>query len=510
MATFDLDHTLIEFLPKKDSTIQKKGHWTIRHAVEGVQIFGGIGSGKTSGSGRYLALKYLQAGFGGLVLTVKPTEKQDWEEYCRLTGRSADLIVLEPGGPHHFNFLEFESSAGKAGAAMTDNIVTVLKTVIRAGEEKGGGKSNDPFWDSALDMLLFNVIDLCRLAYGAVSVEHMYDIVQTIPQDKAAFEAGKAKADSAFFNALRRADDRVNTEYDAWYYGLSEEQRNEVAEAEDMRLAAEEALPDYRLMNIVFQFFSDTFVNLNDRTRSIIDFSFSGFLFRLLREPIYSLFCKNSSTVTPHDCLRGKIILLNLPVKLYHKVGRDCQILFKYIWQRAMEKRDTSNNPLPVFLWADEAQNFLHEHDAEYQATARSSMIATVYISQNLPNYFASMSGERGSNRVKSFLGTLGTKIFHANADIETNRYASELIGDRLYVEQSGGVTTGTNISRTLNESVKHDRLIRPEEFAQLLTGGPRLKYRVEGILHRQGEPVRDNDSHVKMIFTQDYIPPPL
>src|SRR6202012_4255126 len=111
-----------------------------------------------------------------------------------------------------------------------------------------------------------------------------------------------------------------------------------------------------------------------------IDFSFSGFLFHLLRDPVYSLFCSHAATFTPEDCLYGKIILINLPVKTYHKIGRDSQIMFKYIWQRAMEKRQIDAAARPVFLWADEAQHFLHEHDAEYQATARSSRIATVYI----------------------------------------------------------------------------------------------------------------------------------
>lgn len=501
MSVFDLDQPLLEFDSKEG-----RGRWTIRHAVEGVQIFGGIGSGKTSGSGRMLALKYLQAGFGGLVLTVKPTEKQDWEEYCRLAGRSEDLIVLEPSGWHRFNFLEFESGAG-GSAAMTDNIVAVLKTVIRAGEDKSGGKSDDPFWESALDMLLFNVIDLCRLAHGSVSVERMYDIVQTIPRDREAFDAGKKTTDNAFFNALRRAEKRVNDSYDVWYYELTEEKRNELDDPDDRVAAAEEVLPDYRLMNLVTQFFADTFVNLNERTRSIIDFSFSGFLFRLLREPVYSLFCKASSTVTPNDCLRGKIILLNLPVKLYHKVGRDCQILFKYIWQRAMEKRDVSCNPRPVFLWADEAQNFLHEHDAEYQATARSSMIATVYISQNLPNYFASMGGERGINRVKSFLGTLGTKIFHANADVDTNQYASALIGDHLKTDESKTIGMGQGMSMSRTESEKWERAVRPEQFVSLKSGGAHNNYKVSGYIHRQGDYLVGMVNYYRMRFDQNYIP---
>ena len=38
----------------------------------GFQIFGGTGSGKTSGSGSFIASAMLASGFGGLVLTFKP------------------------------------------------------------------------------------------------------------------------------------------------------------------------------------------------------------------------------------------------------------------------------------------------------------------------------------------------------------------------------------------------------------------------------------------------------
>jgi hypothetical protein len=36
--------------------------------LQGTVIFGSTSSGKTSGSGQLLALKFLKAGFGGLVL----------------------------------------------------------------------------------------------------------------------------------------------------------------------------------------------------------------------------------------------------------------------------------------------------------------------------------------------------------------------------------------------------------------------------------------------------------
>ena len=503
MEAFDLDRPLIEFIAKAE-----RGSWTVRNALEGVQVFGGIGSGKTSGSGRMLALKYLAAGYGGLVLTVKPDEKALWQDYCRLTGREDDLIILEPGGSHAFNFLDYESQQNDGEEALTENLVEVLKTVIRASETKDSGKGDDPFWETALDLLIFNVIDLCRLAYDRVSVQEMYDIVQTIPKGEEGLQAQLASDEvKPFQRAFEAARRKVTFEIDQWSDSLPYEERQRIEADPDFEFHLLQAVPSARLLKFLDQFFFDNFITLSDKTRSIIDFTFSGFLFRLLREPVYSLFCRYGSTLIPEDSLEGRIIIINLPVKLYHKVGRDCQILFKYIWQRAMEKRRIEDDSRPVFLWADEAQNFLHEHDADYQATARSSRIATVYISQNIPNYYAAMGGERASYRVKSFLGTLGTKIFHANADIETNKYASELFGDALFIDEGSSLTVSQQFSQTRSHSLKLERAVRPEEFVQLKTGGPQNRFQVEGYLHRQGNTVLKGLNYTKMMFNQNRLP---
>jgi hypothetical protein len=140
---------------------------------------------------------------------------------------------------------------------------------------------------------------------------------------------------------------------DDWFNGLPAQKQAALQNEVAFEVELLNELPEARLLKFLDQFFFDSFINLSEKTRSIIDFTFAGFLFRLLREPVYSLFCRDDSTVTPEDSLRGKIILINLPVKIYHKVGRDCQILFKYIWQRAMEKRSVAANAQPLFLWAD-------------------------------------------------------------------------------------------------------------------------------------------------------------
>jgi hypothetical protein len=500
MKSFDLDTPLIELV----SNTQRSA-FTIRHAVEGILVTGGIGSGKSSGSGRMIALKYLHSGFGGLVLCAKEDEKKVWQEYCRLTGREKDLLILEPGGQHHFNFLEYES-APPTGISSTDNLVQVLKTVIQAGQAQSSGKSDDAFWETALDMLAANSLDLCRLAYGKVSVQRLYDIVQSIPKnsEQAQESNGEVKAFDKAFDAARKF---VLTQIDQWQESLSEIDREQLADDAVYEAALLDALPDARLLKILDSFFNDTLINLSDKTRSIVDFSFSGFLFRLLREPLYSLFCRYPSTLTPEDCLKGRIILIHLPVKLYEKSGRSGQILFKYCWQRAMEKRDIAKNDRPIFIFADECQFFLHEHDQATQTTARSSRIATVYLTQNLPNLYAAMGGEKSDYKVKSFLGTLATKIFHANSDENTNEYSSKLIGDDYFVDETESRTLSEGFAQTRGRSLKLERVVRLEEFQRLRCGGPRNDCRVDAYLYRQGDSLMNGHNYLKMTFNQNYQP---
>lgn len=89
-------------------------HWTknepftLDEASKGVQVWGMTGSGKSSGSGKALALSYLRHGFGGLVLCAKPGEAATWLEYCRSSKRDKDIVVFSPSDKWRFNFLEFE------------------------------------------------------------------------------------------------------------------------------------------------------------------------------------------------------------------------------------------------------------------------------------------------------------------------------------------------------------------------------------------------------------------
>lgn len=65
----DLNAPLLQLSPRDA--------WRLRDACEGTVIFGGTGSGKSSGSGRAIARAFLRAGFGGLVLCAKQDEERE-------------------------------------------------------------------------------------------------------------------------------------------------------------------------------------------------------------------------------------------------------------------------------------------------------------------------------------------------------------------------------------------------------------------------------------------------
>lgn len=195
------------------------------------------------------------------------------------------------------------------------------------------------------------------------------------------------------------------------------------------------------------------------------------------------------TTVTPDATFAGKILVLNLPPKRFDKAGTYTQTIFKYCWQRAVERRAITRESRPVFIWADEAQLFVNEHDTTFQTTARSARACTVFLTQNLPNYHYYLGGdERARSLTKSLLGNLTTKIFHNNGCVETNKYAAELFGRNWRKDSSSTLSENDGkFSSSSSTSDKMDYVVQPREFSDLATGGPQNHYQVEAIIHQGG-----------------------
>jgi hypothetical protein len=118
--------------------------WTLADAFQGVLIMGENGSGKTSGSGRVFARKYLQHGFGGLVLCFKTDESDLWRSYLRQAGREADGRFFGVDEVFGFNFMDYEALA--SGVDFVENLVTLLVDVASVQRRAEATGSEAHFW----------------------------------------------------------------------------------------------------------------------------------------------------------------------------------------------------------------------------------------------------------------------------------------------------------------------------------------------------------------------------
>jgi type IV secretory pathway TraG/TraD family ATPase VirD4 len=268
------------------------------------------------------------------------------------------------------------------------------------------------------------------------------------------------------------------------------------------------------------------FPSLAEETRSVIVSTFTSMADCFLRGMLRKLFCTRLD-FKPEDTFDGKIIILNLPVKEHNELGQFAQVLFKYVWQRAVERRipplitpeEAEQTIRPVFLWADESQFFANSYDALFQSTARSSRACTVYLTQNLPSYFAAFGGANSRAEVEAFIGNLQTKIFHANGDPTTNNWAADSVGKTRQMRYSGSLSEqlsrgqgnpGVNQSAGGSEIVEY--LVQPQEFTMLRTGGEESEMQVDGIIFQGGrrwvlpgkEP-RKVQNHIRHVFPQVY-----
>lgn len=515
----DLNYTLINF---SEDPADK---WRLSDAVRGVQVFGGIGSGKSSGSGKLLALTFLKNGFGGLVLCGKPDERENWEKYARLTGRYDDLIFFDKYSGYEFNPLIYELTRETEGAGDTTNIVNLFMSVYKLGKRINGSeaKSGDSFWENALRRLLIRTIDLLKFAKEELSIVNIIDVISDAPygsdfltyRDELKEQAKqKGQEDclkewylSTYCTAcVMNLVDNLKAEKDQLLKDkeeLTEKVKKLgielfIEEQEEIEEREEELAEKGILCKSIERYFLKELANLAHETHSSLLEMAYGITEPFMNGILARQFAKGLNIVpeVTFNCEdgRGKIIILDYPVKNYLESGIYAQSIFKLLWQQSVERRKIAEGEyaIPVFLWADESQFFVSEYDMIFQTTARSSRACTVFLTQNISNYYAMMGGENAKSRVDSLLGNLSTKIFHANNDYVTNEWASNTIGKIFLNMNSAGFAlqlskTGVpSLSSGASEQLHYQ--VEPKDFTVLKSGGKENEFIVSGFIITAGK----------------------
>ena len=476
---WNLNNPIIIF--SKDENNFPLDKFTLGDATRGVKIFGGTGSGKSSGSGKIWAKKYLANGFGFLVLTVKQDEKNTWLKYAEMTGREGDVVVIDEGCNNQFNFLNYFVSKKKKGENITENLVDLFVTI----SSNSGDQSGDSYWLLTFKQLLRNAIDLILLGQDRISIIDVYDLIITAPKNE-------KEADQVLSNK----DTFKNKLFNEFYQNAkSRITENKTSNSESLK-------EDFKVTE---KYWLDEYPSISDKTRSIIVSHFTSMADCFMRGTLRDLFCKNTTEdATPEAIIKkGKIVIIDLPIHKFKSLGRFAQAMYKYITQLAITEREKTEDMRPVCIWADEAQYFISDYDTIFQSTARSSNGCMVYLTQNIPLIISQLSGSKSNERVKSLLGNMQTSIFHCNSDLDTNKYASDLIS-KVHKQKTSSTQNKGDDSTTISRELEYQVLDR--EFSLLAEGGEANNYKIEAFIHVTGKIWKTdnkNTNFYKCVFDQ-------
>lgn len=497
------DRSPVPFHHKLETPLLRFGRrdvWRIRDAVEGTAILGGVGSGKSSGSGKSIAAAFLKAGMGGLVLCAKNNEAKRWRDLAKTCGRAGSIINFDNSGTHRFNFMDYTAATlGRDG--FDQNLSAALLAAADASRIlKSGGGGDNPFFRDASEELLLHALPFLKVTQPRIRLTDLMRFIDSAPQNFEQAREDSWLADSFCAQTLMQCGRRADAGH---------------AEAE--RIAEEHA--DYWLVR---------FPSLGDRTRGSIVATLTSTINGLLTGRIRQLF-GTDTTLLPELTQEGAIIIMDLSIHEFGPIGAIAQQIFKTLWMKSIQHRAIHSRMRPNFLWIDECQYFFSEADAEFLSTSREYRACPVYITQDLPTFYSALGGDNAENRGKQLVAKFQNRIFHANTDPVTNSFASEIIGKTRKYRVSQGSNRGFNAgvsgnqgddeassgggggrsngtSRTIDSYDDLD--IHPEYFGnELRTGGRTNRYRVDGIFIRSATQFRaSRRNRLKVTFRQKII----
>jgi len=448
-------------------------------------ILGTTGSGKSSGSAAYLALSYLEADFGGIVLTAKTEEADYWEYLCKAGGKKPEQIKrFSAESPYQFDPMLYQSRV--EGSDDTMVLVALLMSLSKIADRVNGltGSGKDPFWENAARRLLSNVIELLQMSDNDVSFTNIDKLIRS----SIAYAALKQKMGDNLI-----IEDHSPAKFLTGAIKI---------------MASKSTLPkSMRKAEKVMNYFQDDFTRIPENTRnSILETIYTiinPFLGGFLAEKFTGGLSPEILPETTYE--DGNVIILDFSIKDKYEAGAMAQGIFKKMMQRTIERRTmVDDNDRPVFIFCDEAQFFLDKSDYLFLTTARSKRCCSVYITQSISNFLAVMPESNNQNIVDSLISNLVTKIIHAGTDTYTNNLIAEMIGKhyaRITDIDFGEAEKDDGVSKIWDYRYH----VEPNDFLDLKTGRKENDYKVEAYILSLGK--WSNGKHYqKFTFDQRVI----
>lgn len=453
--------------------------FTVRDLLNGgVCVIGRAGSGKTSSSGKLLGRSIVSLpGSGGLILAAKPEDLAMWQAIFALAGRADDLVVFGPGQPQRFNFLGYVLAMGGHTRDVT-RCITVIGETLRSSDTKGGESAD--FWEREQERMIYNAVEIIRLAKGSVSAPDIQRFINSAPvaAEMIATEEWQAK----FCNqCLKEAYGKVGTPI----------------EKHDYQLAV-----DYWLSE---------FPTMADKTRSSILTGVMGILHVFNVGAVREL-VSTTTNVSPDDMLKGKWVIVNMAPAEWGDMGSLVAAGWKFLTEKMVLRRHADEESNVITIWADEAAQFVNSFDSQFITQCRSHMGCLVFLTQSLHSYYGALKGDAGRHQADALLTNFSTRIMHAIGDAQTAKWASDMLGmerepfvststppsEDLYSDVTGANKTTTSVS------FQYQPALQPRVLMHgLRTGGLANGLICDGVVIRSAEPFSTGKSWMMVAFSQ-------
>jgi hypothetical protein len=388
------------------------GICSLEDAYAGIILTGSPGGGKTATAGRQIRRHLLGLGCGGINMCAKPGEFEQLQRDCELMGRTDDLVEFIPGGEESVDILNVELSAPGGTFASAASLIDLMAEMDGRMKGRGTGDGDGKYWSDMNSKGFRHAIAACWLVNGSCSLVDVYKMFATAPTSPDQVADPKWHAGSFCWRVLREGMQKCPNNC-------------------DFALAA--------------TFFVNEWANLSEKTRSICVSVATNLLDRFMSGPMMQMVASGITTNGPESTLAGKILAPNMPVLRYQEQGILFANVLKTLVQRTVLRRDTGGNPLPVFIFADEAQFFMiPDQDMMVSTVARESRLIQVNIFQNLPMLFAALGGgDRATQQVYGWMSCHHTNIALANTCVTSGDYFSKLYGSSWQDVWSESIPTG-------------------------------------------------------------------
>lgn len=370
--------------------------FTVRDACANISVIGSAGSAKTSGFCQCANYAFAKNNFAMVIPTAKNSEVKRYVDLAQATQRNSDLIIWDDQSRLKFDPLLYLSSIGQMD---TQNIVklftSIAETIGRIGG-LGSGFGSDTFWIRAVTRLIRHLITLLKYSKQNISFKSLNQLVSEMYIMKAQKNDPDTKEFPFLWDCMIKA--QTNTVFD----------------------------DDKEVIKDTLRFIQKDFVNLSDKTSTIIQEMFFGMIDPFLHGTLKDVMVGEvSEELKPENIINdGSILLINYPILEKLEIGAIIQTIFLRLLTEAIERRNLKDCERPVAVIIDEAHYFMADETLNRAlSTGREKRAIFMLASQSMSGYYASMKDNKYKARVDAFMANCSTKVFCNSTDPETLDY---------------------------------------------------------------------------------------